>query len=388
MSTVLSPADCAVDRQLAEISESFRFLLDLTPVNAGEARDDFLAGRGERPVLDYRPLEDDPAGLHAELARVDVDAVDDPTVAHLARAKRRELELQLEMLAARGTADFRSLSIELYGAVTPALLEDADSLLATLQTNVTTEDGSSCLDAEAIAALARAEVDHYRAFDPDLFVRIQIRDDCSGVLVVDGDLLISSGTEVSPERAAALLHHEIGTHVLTYANGCRQPLRLLAAGLAGYEETQEGLALVAEHLAGGLTAARLRQIAARVVAVHGMTEGRSFRDVHSDLMERGFTAAGAFAITLRVFRSGGLTKDLVYLRGLADLVTHVRSVSDLDVLWLGKMGLADAPLVQELWERGALHDPLLRPRVVDDPAAVPRLRTLVDAGSVLELVGE
>jgi uncharacterized protein (TIGR02421 family) len=388
MSAVLSPEDCAVDRQLAEISECFRFLLDLTPVNAAQARDEFLAGRGEQPVLEYRPLEDDPAALHAELARVDVDTVDDPTIAHLARAKRRELELQVEMLAARGTADFRSLSIELYGAVTPALLEDADFLLATLESNVTTADGSSYLDAEAIARLAQAEIDHYRAFDPDLSVRVQIRDDCSGILVEDGDLLIAAGTQVSPDRVAALLHHEIGTHVLTYANGCRQPLRLLAAGLAGYEETQEGLALVAEHLAGGLTAARLRQIAARVVAVHGMIEGRCFRDVHGDLMARGFTARGAFAITLRVFRSGGLTKDLVYLRGLAELVTHVRAASDLDVLWLGKMALADVPLVEDLWARGALYDPLLRPRVVDDPAAVPRVGALVEAESILDLVGE
>ena len=388
MSAVLSPEDLVVDRQLAEISESFRFLLDLTPVNADEAREEFLAGRGAGPVLEYRPLEDDPAALHAELARVDVDAVDDPTVAHLARAKRRELELQLEMLAARGTADFCSLSIELYGAVTPALLEEADYLLGTLDTNVTTADGVSCLDAEAVARLAETEIDHYRVFDPDLSVRVQIRGDCSGVLVVDGDVLIAAGTQVSPGRAAALLHHEIGIHVLTYANGCRQPLRLLAAGLAGYEETQEGLALVAEHLAGGLTATRLRQVAARVVAVHGMIEGRSFRDVQDDLTARGFTAGGAFAITLRVFRSGGLTKDLVYLRGLAELVRHVRSAGDLDVLWLGKMGLADVPLVEDLWQRGALQDPLLRPRVVDDPAAVPRLRALTEATSVLDLVGE
>ena len=55
--------------------------------------------------------------------------------------------------------------------------------------------------------------------------------------------------------ATALLQHEIGTHVVTHVNGSRQPLRLLGAGLAGYDETQEGLAVFAEYLVGGLTAA-------------------------------------------------------------------------------------------------------------------------------------
>jgi hypothetical protein len=40
-----------------------------------------------------------------------------------------------------------------------------------------------------------------------------------------------------------------------------------------------------------------------------------------------------------VFRSGGLTKDAVYLRGLRELVDHLSRGADLDVLWLGKMPL-------------------------------------------------
>jgi uncharacterized protein (TIGR02421 family) len=192
---------------------------------------------------------------------------------------------------------------------------------------------------------------------------------------------------VTPARAAALLHHEVGTHVLTYVNGCRQPLRLLAVGLAGYEETQEGLAVLAEFLSGGLGVARLRQLAARVVAVHGMVEGGAFREVHADLVARGFTPAGAFTVTMRVFRAGGLTKDLVYLRGLVELVAHVRSGEDLEVLWLGKMSLSDAPLVAELWQRGALQDPLLRPRYLDSPGTRSRIDMLTDARSVVDLVG-
>ena len=73
----------------------------------------------------------------------------------------------------------------------------------------------------------------------------------------------------------------------------------MAAGLAGYEETQEGLAVLAEYLVGGLSPARLRQLAGRVVAVHLMVTGASFADVHRRLVDAGFSRSGAFTIAMR-----------------------------------------------------------------------------------------
>ena len=388
MTTGFAPEELAVEHRLAEIGQSFRFLLDVSPVNAGEARDRFWASTAEEPLFEYRPLEDDPDVLRAELDAVDVEAVTNHTLAHFVQAKRRELELQVEMLAARGTADFRGLSLELYGTVSPALLAQAEDILAVVARGAArgTTDGAY-LDANALARLAEAELDHYRVAVPDLPAHVEIRPDCTGVMVTGGDLLIAPTFEVTRAHAAALLQHEIGTHVLTYVNGCHQPLRLLAAGLAGYDETQEGLALLAEHLTGGFTPSRLRQISARVVAVHQMVEGAPFRAVHDRLVDAGFSPPAAFQITMRVFRSGGLTKDLVYLRGLIDLVGHVRDGRALDALWLGKMPLADVPLVEGLVEQGALNEPLLRPRYLDDPDVAPRWAQLEAAESVVDLLG-
>ena len=45
--------------------------------------------------------------------------------------------------------------------------------------------------------------------------------------------------------------------------------------------------MLAEYLVGGFTAGRLRQLAARVVAVHEMIDGAEFPEVH-----RGLVAAG------------------------------------------------------------------------------------------------
>ena len=136
----------------------------------------------------------------------------------------------------------------------------------------------------------------------------------------------------------------------------------------------------------GLTGGRVRQIAARVVAVHQMVEGRSFRSVHRALCDAGFSATEAFSIAMRVYRAGGLTKDAVYLRGLSDLVTHVGSGRSLDVLWLGKMALSSAPLVEELWLSGALIAPLIRPLYLDDSEVQDRITSLGHMTSLADLL--
>lgn len=381
----LAPDDLAVDRELADIAGSFRFLLDLTPVDLVGCRKRFRESGGT-PAFEYRPLADDIDVAAHRLDALPVDGVRDATLASLLLAKQRELRLQVEMLACRGSDDFLPLSIELYGSVSPSLLREANDILATVP--APEPDGGPWLDAEAFAAVAQAELDHYRTIAPDdVECHVEIREGSTGLMVSNGDLLIAPTAKVSSARVAALLHHEVGTHVVTHVNGARQPLHVLATGLAGADETQEGLAVLAEHLVGGLTAGRLRQLAARVVAVHEMVGGAEFADVHAGLLDHGVPRDQAFTITMRVFRSGGLTKDAVYLRGLHDLVRHLATGGDLDVLWLGKMPLTAVPLVAELHERGVLTDPVLRPRFLDDPAVQARLVALEQATPLASLIG-
>jgi uncharacterized protein (TIGR02421 family) len=381
----LSAADLAIDRELADIALGYRFLLDVTPVNLVDARRRFM-DRGTPPEFRYRPLEDDVDVVASRLAKVDIHAVEDATLSHLLLAKHREVGLQIEMLRCRGSTDFLPLSAELYGAVSPILLAAAEQLLDEI--GVPPDDDGPSVDAATFARLAEAEVDRYRQALPELDVKIEVRDDGTGIMVTNGDVLIASSATVAPSRVKALLQHEVGTHVVTFVNGTHQPLHLLGAGLAGYEETQEGLAVLAEHLVGGLSAARLRQVAARTVAVHRMAEGASFADVHRALTGYGVRPVSAFTIAARVFRSGGLTKDAIYLRGLIDLVSHLTAGGNLDVLWLGKLGLADAPLVEQLMSRGLLHEPVLRPRYLDDPAAQARLRQAGAVASLVDLIGD
>ncbi len=385
MSTVrstLKHEDLAVDRELADLSSSFQFLLDVTPINIEAARAEFLDQSTGEPRFEYRPLEDDPEVVKTRLAAIDPEAVEDPAVSHLLQSKHRELSLQLEMLCARDSATFRTLSIELYGAVSPSLLERAEQILHVTDPPDVTD---SWLDANEFAQRAEEELKWYRTQSPDISTHVEVRRDCSAIMVSGGDLLIPESTRVATARVDPLLQHEIGTHIVTHVNGTRQPLRLLA-GLAGYEETQEGMALLAEYIVDGLTVARLRQIASRVVAVDLMLNGATFRAVHEILAAAGFTPVGAFSTAMRAFRSGGLTKDAVYLRGLTRLLAHLGAGRGIDALLLGKMPLEAVPLVEELLARGALVDPLLTPRYLVRPEAEVRLGAIGPTTSVFDLV--
>jgi uncharacterized protein (TIGR02421 family) len=384
--TALIATDLAIDRELSSISESFRFLVDLTPVNVEDARKVFLASPDDEPHFMYRDVEDFPEVIGARLAAVDIASVADPTLARIFGAKRRELALQLEMLSLRGSAGFLDLSLKLYGSVTPALERQGEEILRVVARGPGAR--GRCLEAVGIAKKAAAEIERYRAGYADLSVAVEIREDTSGVMVANGALIIAATACVASSRLAGLLAHEVGTHILTYVNGSLQSLKLMASGLAGYEETQEGLALIAEAAVGGLTAGRLRQIAARVIAISRLLQGRSFAQTHRELTEaHGYSKGGAFTIAMRVWRSGGLTKDSIYLRGLQDLVDYLSAGNELDSLWQGKLSLADLPLAKKLTEQGVLAPPTLLPYFLADEKARGRIRRVVGDAGLHHLIG-
>jgi uncharacterized protein (TIGR02421 family) len=209
----------------------------------------------------------------------------------------------------------------------------------------------------------------------------------AGLLVSRGNLLIGSKFRVSASQADALLHHEIGTHALTYFNGLAQPFRQLSLGLPGYDELQEGLAVLGEFLSGGLSAPRLRTLAARVIAVHMLVDGASFVDVFRELHQGyGFQQEAAFTMTTRVFRGGGLTKDAVYLRGLVRILDYLGNRGNLEVLFVGKIAAHHVRMIRELQARNVLVAAPVLPRYLEDPEAGQRLKRIRRGLSVTDLL--
>jgi uncharacterized protein (TIGR02421 family) len=356
------------DRALVAIARSFDFLLDVTPVNGEEAWAELCRDPDRSPELRYRMLGVDPELVKRQLYDLPLEHLEDPVLAMLLRDKRRELDRQLGLLEDRDTPRFLPGSLQLYGAVDDALLCEAEKILAELPYPSHGSDGE--IDSSALAARARAELDHYRRDHPSLASAVQLRDDLPSLMVSHGDLLVPRALRFRSARVEALLQHEIGTHVVTHANGDAQPLGVLAAGLAGCEALQEGLAMFAEHVSGGLDRSRLRLVAARVVAVHRLETGTTLAALVSELHDRhGIPLRSAFDVALRVFRGGGLAKDAIYLRGLLQLLGYLAEGGSLEPLLVGKIALEQVPLIEELLRRGLLRPALLRPRWLDAPAA-------------------
>ena len=385
--SALLAAALSADRKLDAITRSFDFLLSISPINTAEAMAEFLAAGGERaPKFNYRPLTVDPDIAKRRLYAVDLGKLEDPLLEKLLSEKRREIDHQLTMLAARNTPDFRPASMLLYGTVDAPLLAAAHDVLAAAPPPRRKRGGM--IEAPDIATAGRALIAAYGIADARFCPQVEIRHDlAAGLMVSSGKLMVSSDTCMARNRLDALLAHEISVHLVTWFNGSLQPLSIFRTGLAGYEGLQEGLGVFAEWAVGGLTSARMRLLGGRVVAVDAMLRGADFGECFRLLeQDHGFRARTAFNVSARVYRSGGLAKDLIYLQGFKAVVDLVAAGAPLAPYWLGKIASVHAPLIEELLQRHLLHAPQLIPEFMERPdtkARIARLRTRADLGSIL-----
>ena len=374
-----------IDDALTQIERELDLLLNITPVNAAEAWIDFeRGGFSTPPALQSRPLEFEPDLVLRRLYDLPLEKIEDRPLLGLLTEKRDEIARQITLLKDRDTSRFVHGSLQLFGDVGEGLVQDAHRLLAAIPDNPSPD---SRVTATAFAEAAQRELDHYRNDYEGFDYRLEVRTDVSDLMVSHGRLLIPATANFRSRRVQPLIHHEIGTHVLTYANGARQPLQLLTVGLPGYEETQEGLGVLAEYLVGGLDNQRMRLLAARVIAVRRMLDGADFIEVFEELHDAiGMPPKVAWGVTIRVIRSGGLTKDVIYLRGIERVLEFVAERKDLTPLLVGKLSLEHVPLIDELLESGVLTPPWLKPRWLELPEASQRLQRVFDGATVVDLI--
>lgn len=378
----VSPGDLAVDRELAEIAGMLPWLRLVTPTNVAEQRALFEISPGE-PEFSYADLPDLGA-IATRLDAVDTEAVADPAVRHFALGKRRELLGVVDLLSSRGTNGFFLAAVGIWGNVEDSLVELALAILAEPADH---SGAREMVTAIAVADAARSAIEDYRLQYPELVAEVHVADDVTGIRVERGHVFIGTDLRMEARRMPSLIAHEVGVHVLTFANGSAQPLLLLAAGLAGYDECQEALGLLAEFLTGNLDRGRMRVLAYRVLAARLCSERSSFVETYDYLRGLGAGRGLAFTTTMRAHRGGGLTKDAVYLRGIVRLLEYLRADRSLETLLVGKLSLEDEALVTDLLDRGVLMSPPLRPRFLDEDLGRQRLASTRRGLTVGELLG-
>ena len=369
-----------IDKQLADISKQLDLVLSVTPTNTMEAYKEFKAKNFERaPKFLYRPLTIHPGELKRELYSINIDRIEDPAMSQLFLLQQRGLDNKISLMADRGSSRFIYGSLQLYGKVDEYHVDLARYILNNVKRLPGKPDKNEILTIPEFRAEAEKELSYYNSLNPVFDGKIEIRDDIPGVMVSGDTLLISEQVKIHRKRFGAVLQHEVGTHLLTYFNGQSQPFRQLQTGLIGYDELQEGLAVLAEYLDNGLTSTRMRTLAARTLVCRMMIDGASFIDAFRELTGRyRFPPQTAFKIVTRVFRGGGLTKDSVYLKGLVWLLEYFRRGGEADILFVGKYPIQFMPFIKELLWREVIKPPLVLPRYISSDQSenhLDKLRT-------------
>ena len=158
------------------------------------------------------------------------------------------------------------------------------------------------------------------------------------------------------------------------------------AGFAGYDQLQEGLAVLAEFLVDGLTVNRMRLLAGRVIAADSLVNGNTFIETFERLHQQyNFTEHTSYYITMRIYRGGGLTKDAVYLAGLMNVLDYLKDGGKLETLYTGKFNTNHVALIEELLHRDILKKPEL-PRFLERDSVQQRLHRLREGVSLTELL--
>ena len=122
-----------VDRQLAEVSSQFKFLLLTTPVNAERSWHTFVEDDFQKePRFQYRPVDHDPLLLKRKLLGIRTEQIDDPALEHVFRQTQDELDRQITMLADIGTRKFLPGSLQVFGGVPASLALLAGEILRRL----------------------------------------------------------------------------------------------------------------------------------------------------------------------------------------------------------------------------------------------------------------
>jgi uncharacterized protein (TIGR02421 family) len=378
----------AVDDKLGSLCDRFDFIRQITPINEAESRHDFQRSRYEKiPKFYYRPLPFNPSEFKRTLWNIPIEDIEDSTFRNLFSEKREELDLQVSMMVNLDSPGFHYGSLQLYGNVEQSLSNLSTDILNILSQKKR-HKSKKFVNATQFRKRAEREFEYYRSIYPEFEAESEINEDMfSGLMVSRNKLYIGKEFRIPENRVEALIQHEVGTHLLTYFNGTSQVFQQLHTGLAGYEALQEGLAVLSEYLVGGLNVSRLRLLAARVRAAEYMIDGADFVETFQNLVEKyGFSRSVAYTITFRIYRGGGLTKDIIYLKGFMEILKYIRKGGEIEPLFVGKISSSHIQIIKELQMRKVLKPAPLRPPYFQNKSAIDKLNKLRRGFSIIHYV--
>jgi hypothetical protein len=248
----------------------------------------------------------------------------------------RALEIirEAELVEALGTPGFLAAARRRYCQPHQALLDSASSLASQWI-------GAAAVDTrQAPTDSDRHRTDDLR--DPQSLIRrietllgeqrlpfrVMISTNLVPVAATGSDtILVAEGRWLSAREAQRVAVHEVFAHALPRA---RASNLLFQVGSAGADDDEEGRAILIEQRHDLLGDERRVALAFRHLAAQALFEGGSYVEVVRLLSQRGCPIDDAVAIAARVFRGGGLGREIIYLPALLRVTSGFRALPALE----------------------------------------------------------
>lgn len=353
-----------VDEALFQARSLLDILKYVNPVNRPEELRRYLSDPGHyEPRFEYAVTEFSPEAFAASLRALPLERIEDEELARLYFAQRNECVELLDLIEARGSDRFQEISLAMFPLPSPEDIARAESVL----------ERPFELDPRDIGAEAfRQRLQNKLLLESRRYYELAAYDVVFGPIASDaafraGRIEVRDGAFHSDIHVSNQECHEVYSHVFTWHNGLKQPLKIFRAGLPGSTMTQEGLGALCEFICGFFPPERIRVLAARWVAAQRLVSGETFARTTAELVERfKFDREEAFTIATRLWRGPGFTKDVIYAQGLDKVTRFWLDSGDLSLLFTGKVGLEWLPLVQRLLNEGKLVAPYCLPEFLGD----------------------
>ncbi|BBP43968.1 flavohemoglobin expression-modulating QEGLA motif protein [Thiosulfativibrio zosterae] len=353
LSSKIEPAVLKLDQKLHKLARGIQTLGYINPRNIiTEKKRFFESGGSYTPQFTYRQLEINPFEFREKLYRLPESQVTDVSIQQMYRDVIDTYATKIDLLTTVGTEKFLYNSLRYYGEPSDDDIQMAHFLLYAKPYE---ESQERTIDAKQAKQHFLAALDDYQ-----IQCKVEVTDKIIASAMVDNGrktIMINKSMRMNQIEIDALIHHELGVHMVTTMNAEQQDLKVFKLGLPGNTYTQEGLAILSEYMTGNMNLPRLKTLAMRVIAVKMMVSHYDFGHTYKTLMnDYGIDKDEAFRLTARVYRGGGFTKDFLYLRGVKDALQYYKKES-LEGLYVGKTSFAYLKTINEMIERGMVQKP-------------------------------
>ena len=351
-----------IDANLNRLVKNIELLNYINPQNISVEKKKFFSAKyNYNPEFKYPKMRFNSYKLHRLFFSQRLERIEDDDIRQLYEDIIYEYSGLIECIETIGQGrKFYFNSLKSFGTPTEKDIENAKFIL---------RFDNSEFNEEMLPMYNSSEAkDYFDEFSKryDFKYNIKISNNLSAAAMVLNNtqtLVLRKSHKYSLNQLKVLTNHEIGVHMVTTFNGLEQPLKVFSNGFPNNVETQEGLAVFSEFMSGCLTIERLKELAFRVIAVDSLNKGYNFSDTfHLLHNQHKLNRDKAFAITLRVQRGGGFTKDHLYLRGIRNIYKYAKSDLDLGILLTGKVSQEYIPTINKLLDLGLA----IKPKYITD----------------------